>query len=316
MRKYLLLFSIGFLTFSCDEGDFDEPSFDFSETITYCNDGDNLFVLHRENSSKVESLILTLTSNQIRSSVAEVTPVAITETGNITSNYRLFSDGISDAYFCSNVPPTNPTTTRNWIAVDGTVVVENSAVLSKNEPTDTIAFDHNIMINNYTLESNGETLQFEAFYYGRFTTPYSSDYVPSLFNFTDAVSACNAFTVHRINEVENEAMAITINPDILPTSPGISAPISLSENIDLDVNYRLFATSIDAQEYFCAGIPPTSPEILKNWNGTDGSIVIETTANGNILTHTIIITELVFNGNASAWPFDTNYTFGSFERSI
>ncbi|WP_196892593.1 hypothetical protein [Aureivirga marina] len=315
MRKYLLLFGLGFLAISCDDGDFDEPSFDFTETINYCNDGDNLFVLHKENTSKFESLILTLTDNQIRSSVADVTPVQISESGTITSNYRLFNSAVSNDYFCSNVPPISPGTDRNWIGVDGIVNVVNTAVVSEDDPTDTIAFNHNISISNYTLESNGETLQFENYFYGQFSTSYSSDYIPSLFNFTDVISVCNQYTVHRVNAVENEAMAITINPSILPTTAG-NVEIDIQNNNDIDVNYRLFATAVDSEEYFCAGIPPTSPEIVKNWNGTAGKITIETTVNGSTLTHNLIITELTFNGNPDAWPFDTNYTFGSIERNL
>ncbi|WP_196890020.1 hypothetical protein [Aureivirga sp. CE67] len=315
MRKYLLLLGLGVLALSCDDGDFSEPSFDFTETINYCNDGDNLFVLHKENTSKVESLILTLTDNQIRNSTAEVTPVNISETGNITSNYRLFSDPVDNNYFCSNVPPTAPGTARNWVGVDGIVNVKNIAIVDEDEPTDTTAFEHNIIINNYTLESNGETLQFSEYYYGKFTTPYNSTYIPSLFNFTDVVGVCNEFTLHRVNEQENEAMGININPSILPTTAG-TVEIDLEDNSDIFVNYRLFATEVDSGEYFCAGIPPTTPEIIKNWEGSAGKVNVVTTVSGSELTHTIVITELVFNGNADAWPFDTDYTFGSFTRQL
>ena len=157
------------LNFSCSDGNFEIASFEFEETVNYCDE----YLLYRlSTNGQKETLMVTLTTQQIRSTEDIVAPVQVTENGLFTVTYRIFDDQVTSSYFCSLTPPVEPKTVKNWIGVDGIIFVTNEAVYNDDE-TKIVAYNHIISIKDLVLESGENTLKLDAFYeYGEFETPF------------------------------------------------------------------------------------------------------------------------------------------------
>ena len=155
------------LNFSCNDGNFEIASFEFEETVNYCDE----YLLYRlSTNGQKETLMVTLTTQQIKNSDDLVAPVPVTVNGFYTVTYRIFDDQVTSSYFCSLVPPTEPKTVKNWEGIAGTIFVQNEAVYN-NDETEIIAYNHIISIRDLVFESGENTLKFDAFYeYGEFQT--------------------------------------------------------------------------------------------------------------------------------------------------
>ena len=124
MMKKLFLFLFLVSALSCSDGDIDISSFEFEEEVTLCGSG--IYTLYRLSTNEQrEALIVTLTDLQIRKDEDIVQPVSVTLTGQYTVTYRLFDDQVTDAYFCSAVPPVEPNVQKDWRGVSGTIFVKN-----------------------------------------------------------------------------------------------------------------------------------------------------------------------------------------------
>ena len=163
---YRILLALFLLSiYSCDDGDFEIPSFDFNDTVNSCG----TYVVYRTNSSQTEALILRLTDQEI---LPEETLLSPRELSITTENIqdRLFNGEITNNYFCADVPPTEPIVTRNWTGVQGSdnfLSIETTAVLDDN--LEILGYEHSITIHNLILESNGESMTFETYEFGSFT---------------------------------------------------------------------------------------------------------------------------------------------------
>ncbi len=163
MRIILFLFILANLI-SCDDGDFEVPSFEFDTTVNTCG----TYVLYRTNSNQTEALIIQLNEEEISQ---EEGAVAIAITTN-NCNYRIFDDRIGADYFCSDVPPVQPIVVKNWTAMAGenNFITIDSSVLYDEDGITIIGYNHQIILNNLVLESEGESIIIESYDYGSFNT--------------------------------------------------------------------------------------------------------------------------------------------------
>ncbi len=164
--KNLYIFFLAITFLSCNDGDVEIPSFDFSSTINECNDNTVLYKLGNNNS--LEALILTLASSDIPTTV----PTNLTKTLSLGSDrsitYRLFSESVTTGYFCQSIPPTTPTITRNWEATAGSIVIDTEVINDTNgEPS---SLSNKITFTDLVLESNGEILQFDTLEFGTYAS--------------------------------------------------------------------------------------------------------------------------------------------------
>jgi len=139
-KTSLIAFLLLFL--SCDDGDFNIPSFDF-ENITINNCGD--LVLHKISSSKKEALILKLDLSNSEENTYFKTPLTdqnyvILENGSHQMTYRIFNGMVSSSYFCQDIPPSSPTVLEEWFG-NGTLQVNNTIVLDDEDMVDTTLED-------------------------------------------------------------------------------------------------------------------------------------------------------------------------------
>ncbi|HKJ06986.1 MAG TPA: hypothetical protein VJ970_05930 [Flavobacteriaceae bacterium] len=152
--KFLLLFLV--VLFSCNDGDFDIPAFEFTETVETCGE----YVLYRTNSDKTEAIALSVASNFFKNE-AGTDDSPVSSVNAIT--YRIFSEAIGANYFCQSIPPSEPDVTKELIATSATINV-TTTYNSTNE-----TYTHQIVITDLLFLDGEERIYFETFDFGTIT---------------------------------------------------------------------------------------------------------------------------------------------------
>ena len=156
--KKLITFFIAFTLLSCNDGDFDVPSFEFSEDVNSC--GETL--LYRLSPDKTEVILLTLTSTQLGTTVGEKS-YAVSSTLNVI--YRIFDDAIDTNYFCQESPPAAPLVLKELEADKGTIIINTNAVIVNEIIT---GYTYEISISELLFLDNNERIFFDTFNFGAF----------------------------------------------------------------------------------------------------------------------------------------------------
>ncbi len=158
MKKIILLFlTISFC--SCNDGDFDVPSFEFTSDVESCGE----YVIYMKNSTSTEVIILTLTTTNIGTTVGDKT-VAISTTSSVT--YRILEDVIGSNYFCQSIPPSTPRVLKELIADSGTINITTAEILTNEVIT---GYTYTITISDLLFNDVNERIFFESFDFGILT---------------------------------------------------------------------------------------------------------------------------------------------------
>ena len=158
MKKIFTLF-IAITLLSCNDGDFDVPAFEFTDTVNSCGE----YVLYITNSTSTETLALTLSTNEINSTLSDANyPI----TSTLQANYRIFNDGIGSSYFCELIPPSSPNVIKELIAESGIINITTVEIESDGIVT---GYEYTITITDLLFNDNDERILFESFYFGVFT---------------------------------------------------------------------------------------------------------------------------------------------------
>ena len=159
MKKLLILF-LAFTLNACNDGDFDVPAFEFTETVNQCGE----YVLYITNTTKTEVLVLTLPQTAI-DTIVSVQSLPISAT--VTATYRIFDVGITNKYFCQDIPPLEPKIIKELKADDGGIVnITTTKVLKDSILT---GYSHEITISKLLLEDGNESIYHESFVFGTLT---------------------------------------------------------------------------------------------------------------------------------------------------
>lgn len=156
MKKYLVILMSIFL-FSCDDGDFDVPSFNFdSVTINSCSD---LF-LYKINES--ESLSIQLPGTETTNDFFNTAMDHVSYSVSNEIFYRLYNDSVTTDYFCQSNPLSTPTIIKEWVG-SGTVII-NNVISNTNEFDATITIENLVLVNN-----SGNEIRYDSYEYGVFS---------------------------------------------------------------------------------------------------------------------------------------------------
>lgn len=157
MKKLLPVF-IALLLFSCNDGDFDTPEFEFEDTVYSCGE----YILYVTNSNATETMVMTLTNDELNTTVGtEEYPVST----SLEIVYRLFDAGISSSYFCQEIPPTSPVVLDEMNADSATVVIVTTEIFEDNVLT---GYAYEISISDLLFLDGGERIYYESFPFGTF----------------------------------------------------------------------------------------------------------------------------------------------------
>jgi len=172
MKKHLfLLFS--FLLFNaCDDGDIIVTSFDFSDQdIDYCSTVDDNetdvtnYIFFKINSDTNEAIAFRIsTSDPILTEPSETNTYTYTLGSSASTfvTYRIFNNPVTSDYFCSELPPTQPTVSEEYTSEEGTVTIVTQGDYDDNDGIDA---------------------EFEMTLLGE--TDYDGDGIPNYYDFDD-----------------------------------------------------------------------------------------------------------------------------------
>ncbi|WP_190809299.1 hypothetical protein [Flagellimonas sp. S3867] len=155
MRKFFFPILTFFVLLSCSDGDLQVETIDFNGvSLQFCADpvATSNNVLFKINTT--EALILDLQSSVLNNGVVgETITTTSTIPGQSTLVYRNFSDNVTSAYFCDDVPPATPTVAQEIEAQDGIVTITTVA------DTDGTNFVHTITLTGVSfVAENGERI--------------------------------------------------------------------------------------------------------------------------------------------------------------
>ena len=144
----------------------------------------------------------------------------------------------------------------------------------------------------------------------------------SSFEFEDQVNICGTtqYTLYRLSTGEQrEALIVTLTNQQIRKDEDIVVHVSVTENGDYTVTYRLFEDQVTS-DYFCAAVPPVEPKVQKDWRGVSGTIVIENqpvydTEEENIIgwKHYVVLIDVVLRVDDQELKLDETFLFGTAE---
>jgi hypothetical protein len=158
MKKIVILL-LALILNSCNDGNFDVPSFDFTETVNSCGE----YVLYKTNTEKKEVITLTLSPNQIN--LAEGT-TTYSLSSSVQVDYRIFDNPIGTDYFCQTIPPASPIVLKELTAVDGEINITTTAIIENSVIT---GYTYDITITNLLFKDADQQIFFETFNFGTLT---------------------------------------------------------------------------------------------------------------------------------------------------
>ncbi len=165
MKKYFLLgLSLFFL--GCDDGNLQIETVDFDSITQVQNCGtlsaSGTNVLFKINGD--EALILTLPTGLLTNEVTtDERSSAVPGASQVS--YRVFSDNVTNAYFCATPPPLTPTVSEEITAEGGTVFVTTIQ-------QDSVSFLHTIRLSgiSFVNENGSRITDLQVNDFGQVTT--------------------------------------------------------------------------------------------------------------------------------------------------
>lgn len=149
--KKMLFFATLVLLLSCDDGDLQIETIDFDsvdpQTCEIATVDTKIFFKINDD----EALILELESGKLLNEASTDTIESTIGSGS-TLTYRLFSDGVTSTYFCSDIPETTPAVTSEIEAKSGTVRINTVGA-----ETDTVSFEHTIQLSDVSFVTDTDS---------------------------------------------------------------------------------------------------------------------------------------------------------------
>lgn len=166
MKRFFYLVILIISALACDDGDIDQSSFDFDETVNVCGE----YTLYRlSTNGQKEALIVTLTDDQIKLEDGTFT-ANVSLSGPVTVTDRVFAEKVTSSYFCAAVPPVEPKVKKDWRGVSGKVLVQNEVVYDASG-LNIVSYKHTVVLQDVVLESGEDSLVFDDTYlFGVFNT--------------------------------------------------------------------------------------------------------------------------------------------------
>ena len=153
MKKNLSLLTLYLFAIACDDGDLAIETIDFDSitSVQSCNTISPTLenVLFKINTT--EALILELPALAIENKESDSIEFSVTATGTTKITYRILSDNVTTAYFCENIPLTEPTVINEIIAEGGTVLITTTL------NADSETYNHAITLRDISLVTSQDS---------------------------------------------------------------------------------------------------------------------------------------------------------------
>ncbi len=164
MKKLILSLMLCFVLLACDDGDITLHSFNFSsQTVQKCSEKEILFKIN-DNELIAIQLPETVFEDAFANEETEDSPrVYAIGSSNIVV-YRLYSNSVSSATLCDELPPATPSVTNEWEASGGSIQIETNKILDDDDTV--IGYTHNITLLHVNFSGNDGSFSFESYVFG------------------------------------------------------------------------------------------------------------------------------------------------------
>ncbi|MFT4800600.1 MAG: hypothetical protein ACI93N_000359 [Flavobacteriaceae bacterium] len=163
MRKLFFISILLSLFTSCNDGDIIVTDFNFeASNLNNCG-GPGAYIFYNvNNSSSAESISLILETSDILFLESGTEQYVLNGT-TYGVNYRKYNDNITDSYFCSNIPPTTPNVTIEYLGASGVAVLTTIATKDDEDgiiedSTSDLDTDNDGLLNYFDNDDDGDNV--------------------------------------------------------------------------------------------------------------------------------------------------------------
>tara|TARA_R110000787_G_scaffold230861_2_gene338344 strand:+ start:5551 stop:6435 length:885 start_codon:yes stop_codon:yes gene_type:complete len=163
MRKLFFISILLSLFTSCNDGDIIVTDFNFeASNLNNCG-GPGAYIFYNvNNSSSAESISLALETSDILFLESGTEEYILNGTTYVV-NYRKYDDDITDDYFCSNIPPTSPNVTIEYLGASGiaaltTVATKDDEDGIEEDLTSDLDTDNDGLLNYFDNDDDGDNV--------------------------------------------------------------------------------------------------------------------------------------------------------------
>ena len=145
--KNFLTFLLCLALYSCDDGDLQIETINFDDSsIAYCGSTVTTSSTLFFKTVGSEALILRVPSGTLKNEASDG-EVEYPISNSTTLTYRIFSDDVTNAYFCEEVPVTEPTVIEEIEAEGGSVLITTTAIVDG----ENTSYEHSIRLSGISL---------------------------------------------------------------------------------------------------------------------------------------------------------------------
>jgi hypothetical protein len=311
MKSVLSLIIVLLFLNSCDDGNINVISFDFSTAKAQsCNMGveGKFFVFSKQD--RRTFIIQTSEINFTNEVTPAGTPKIIPINGTVNKVvYREYNDNIVDATICSAIPPISPIVTKELIAIGGSIVITTTPVTSENTTNGSsriTSYNHEIYFQNIRFNNGGTEQTNDKIAFGTFSTTAITPV-----DFTSlTIQNCGSDNSFLFKTSGNQALNLKVDPSIFDTTIlGIPKTKIIDGTIN-QVYYNVFTSNVN-QGVLCSNSVPLPSE---TWNGNLAGIIEVTTnsiGNGKF-EHIVRLKNLILTKGLVSFKLGTDYLFGNY----
>ena len=163
MRKLFFILILFSLFYSCNDGEIIVTDFNFeTSNLNNCG-GPGAYIFYNINNSlSAESISLILETSDVL--FFESGTVEYVLNGNTyVVNYRKYDSDITDSYFCSNIPPTSPGVSIEYLGASGialltTIVTRDDEDGIEEDPESNLDTDNDGLLNYFDNDDDGDNV--------------------------------------------------------------------------------------------------------------------------------------------------------------
>jgi hypothetical protein len=325
MKRLLGIFILSFCINSCDDGEFEIQSFDFSSIpAAKCEGANSSFFIYYTNER--EALFLQIPE----SSFPEIiTPVGNPRTVNITSTnkvtYRVYNGNVTSSTICSAIPPVTPIPVEEWNATSGVIEISTSANRETNQTTGQsfiTGYTHTIkLVNALFIKGDGNQQLFNELFLGNFITPANPPSIAPSAPLNNCVTNLNylfKFTADQVITLNTDAN-LFIN-EVTPENQPRTVLIGVQNT---QMAYKTYEINVPSPlTFFCTFPNPDTAGTATEWDAVEGvagqSGIIEVTtieeldpvSQVNVFKHTVYMRSVQFEKDGTTFTFGDLYLLG------
>jgi len=316
MKKFLLILIVSLLFSSCNDGNLDVVSFDFTGvSAKSCPNSQNFFIYSIKDK---RTFIIEINEINFKNKVTAVgVPIQVPISGATKVTYREYNGAVSDQTLCSLPPDASLTRTKEWIATGGIIEITTTAVIDENQTTNAssiTSYNHTIVLKNIAFNTGEGEQKNDIVQFGIYN---KANLYKLTVDQTINPFACGSNQSVLYKFIGNQTLTLNVDAAIFDAAilnvPKVRTPNTTTNKL----TYRVLSTGSTTinNSYFCTTTTPFQDiEVWTSQNAT-GTIQVVTENNApNGFKHTIKLLNVTMEGQNLRFRLGTEYLFGIYSQ--